>query len=74
MEYFLVEIAAKAYSYNEYSMRPHPMTYYVEHENDIRSVFDIISYQKGAYKIDATVLRFSYLSLYIYIYTLPLYV
>uniref|UniRef100_A0A1A9W2N7 Aminopeptidase n=1 Tax=Glossina brevipalpis TaxID=37001 RepID=A0A1A9W2N7_9MUSC len=48
MEYFLVEIAAKAYSYNEYSMRPHPMTYYVEHENDIRSVFDIISYQKAA--------------------------
>ncbi|KAL9898322.1 uncharacterized protein ACN427_006527 [Glossina fuscipes fuscipes] len=48
MEYFLVEIAAKAYSYNEYSMRPHPMTYYVENENDIRSVFDIISYQKAA--------------------------
>uniref|UniRef100_A0A0A1X672 Endoplasmic reticulum aminopeptidase 1 n=1 Tax=Zeugodacus cucurbitae TaxID=28588 RepID=A0A0A1X672_ZEUCU len=46
MDYFLTDIAERAYSYNYMTVRP--MTYYVENETSIMSVFDIISYQRAA--------------------------
>ncbi|XP_037811881.1 uncharacterized protein LOC119603780 [Lucilia sericata] len=48
MEYFLIETADRAYSYNEFNMSPHPMTHYVETDRDITMIFDIISYSKAA--------------------------
>ncbi|XP_054725825.1 aminopeptidase N [Anastrepha obliqua] len=46
MDFFLTDIAERAYSYNYMTVRP--MTYYVEKESEIISVFDIISYQRAA--------------------------
>ncbi|XP_067616533.1 aminopeptidase N isoform X3 [Eurosta solidaginis] len=46
MDFFLTDIAERAYSYNYMTVRP--MTYYVEKESEIVSVFDIISYQRAA--------------------------
>lgn len=45
MDFFLIEIAERAYSYNYMTVRP--MTYYVENETAILSTFDIISYHRG---------------------------
>lgn len=47
MQYFLMETADRAYSFNELSMNLHPITHYVETESDIAMIFDIISYSKG---------------------------
>lgn len=47
MEYFLIETADRAYSYNELHINPHPMSHYVETEREIKSMFDIITYSKG---------------------------
>nr|XP_036212717.1 aminopeptidase N isoform X2 [Bactrocera oleae] len=46
MDFFLIEIAERAYSYNYMTVRP--MTYYVENETAILSTFDIISYHRAA--------------------------
>lgn len=45
MDFFLTDIAERAYSYNYMTVRP--MTCYVENETAILSIFDIISYQRG---------------------------
>ena len=47
MEYFLIETADRAYRYNEFNMKPHPITHYVETDRDIVSLFDSITYSKG---------------------------
>ncbi|XP_030369375.1 endoplasmic reticulum aminopeptidase 1 [Scaptodrosophila lebanonensis] len=46
MEFFITEIAERAYTYNYLAVRP--MTHYVEKESDIMSLFDIITYQRAA--------------------------
>ncbi|XP_037949814.1 aminopeptidase N-like isoform X1 [Teleopsis dalmanni] len=46
MDFFLTDIAERAYGFNFISVRP--MTYYVETESEIISIFDIISYQRAA--------------------------
>lgn len=53
MEYFLIATADRAYSFNEFNVNPHPMTHYVEAENDITMIFDIISYSKGKSSISS---------------------
>ena len=45
MDFFVTDIAERAYSYGYIAVRP--MTYYVEKENDISAIFDIITYQRG---------------------------
>lgn len=46
MDFFLTDIAERAYSYGYIAVRP--MTYYVEKEADISAIFDIITYQRAA--------------------------
>uniref|UniRef100_A0A0K8TYC5 Alanine/arginine aminopeptidase n=1 Tax=Bactrocera latifrons TaxID=174628 RepID=A0A0K8TYC5_BACLA len=46
MDFFLIDSAERAYSYNYMTVRP--MTYYVENETAILSTFDIISYHRAA--------------------------
>uniref|UniRef100_A0A1I8PN20 Aminopeptidase n=2 Tax=Stomoxys calcitrans TaxID=35570 RepID=A0A1I8PN20_STOCA len=48
LEFFIMDTAYRAYSYHKYSTRWHPMTHYVEKENEIANIFDLIGYQKAA--------------------------
>lgn len=47
MDYFVLTNIYQSFTFTDHKARSHPMTLYVEEENEIEGIFDVISYQKG---------------------------